>query len=226
MVKFDVKTVNNLLGIDDAFKAPDRLMEILSEREEREKLFRNFLKIDTNLEYDWFHEYFETEQAERKSKKQDFTPNSVAKLANSIVSEPGQTDYYEMAAGTGGMMIARWVYNVKEDPAFEHKRKDSMVNDVLTSSIFTYDPQAYWYHLEELSDRAIPFLLFNAAIRGINAVVIQCDSLSRKAKRAFYVKSDNKDFLAFSDILEIPKTDDFAKFLNVEWDLDGGDSDD
>lgn len=68
MVKFDVKTVNNLLGIDDAFKAPGRLMEILLEREEREKLFRNFLKIDTNLEYDWFHEYFETEQAERKSK--------------------------------------------------------------------------------------------------------------------------------------------------------------
>lgn len=224
MVKFDVKTVNNLLGIDDAFKAPDRLMEILSEREEREKLFRNFLKIDTNLEYDWFHEYFEAEQAERKSKKQDFTPNSVARLANAITSEPRQTDYYEMAAGTGGMMIARWAYNVKEDPAFTGKRKDTMANDILTSSIFTYDPQAYWYHLEELSDRAIPFLLFNAAIRGINAVVIQCDSLSRKAKRAFYVKSDNKDFLAFSDILEVPKTDKFAKFLNVEWNLDGGDS--
>ena len=51
-------------------------------------------------------------------KKQDFTPDTIAKLANSIASEPGQTDYYEMAAGTGGMMIARWVYNIKEDPAF------------------------------------------------------------------------------------------------------------
>lgn len=220
MVKFDVKTVNNLLGIDDAFKAPDRLMEILSEREEREKLFRNFLKIDTNLEYDWFHEYFETEQAERKSKKQDFTPDSVAKLANSIACEPRHTDYYEMAAGTGGMMIARWVYNIKEDPVFVLKRKETMVNDVLTSSIFTYSPRAYWYHLEELSDRAIPFLLFNAAIRGINAVVIQCDSLSRKAKRAFYVMNNSDDFLAFSDILEVPKTDKFAKFFNVEWNLD------
>lgn len=217
MVKFDVKTVNNLLGIDDAFKAPSRLMEILLKKEEREELFGNFLKIDTNLDYDWFHEYFETEQAERKSKKQDFTPNSVARLANAITSEPGHADYYEMAAGTGGMMIARWVYNIKEDPAFALKRKDTMVNDVLTSSIFTYSPRAYWYHLEELSDRAIPFLLFNAAIRGINAAVIQCDSLSRKAKRAFYVKNDSDDFLAFSDILEIPKTDDFAKFLNVEW---------
>lgn len=48
MVKFDVKTVNNLLGIDDAFKAPGRLMEILLKKE-REELFRNFLKIDTNL---------------------------------------------------------------------------------------------------------------------------------------------------------------------------------
>lgn len=217
MVKFDVKTVNDLLGIDDAFKAPERLMEILLKKEEREELFGNFLKIDTNLDYDWFHEYFETEQAERKSKKQDFTPNSVARLANAITSEPRQTDYYEMAAGTGGMMIARWVYNIKEDPAFALKRKETVVNDVLTSSIFTYDPQAYWYHLEELSDRAIPFLLFNSSVRGINAEVIQCDSLSRKAKRAFYVKNDSNNFLAFSDILEIPKTDDFAKFLNVEW---------
>lgn len=217
MVKFDVKTVNDLLGIDDAFKAPERLMEILLKKEEREELFGNFLKIDTNLDYDWFHEYFETEQAERKSKKQDFTPNSVARLANAITSEPRQTDYYEMAAGTGGMMITRWAYNVKEDPAFTGKIKSTMADDILTSSIFTYSPRTYWYHLEELSDRAIPFLLFNAAIRGINAVVIQCDSLSRKAKRAFYVKSDSYDFLAFSDILEIPKTDDFAKFLNVEW---------
>lgn len=217
MVKFDVKTVNNLLGIDDAFKAPDRLMEILLEREEREKLFRNFLKIDTDLEYDWFHEYFETEQAERKSKKQDFTPNVVAKLANSIATEPGQTDYYEMAAGTGGMMIARWAYNVKEDPAFTGKIKSTMADDILTSSIFTYSPRTYWYHLEELSDRAIPFLLFNAAIRGINAVIIQCDSLDRKAKRAFYVKNDSDNFLAFSDILEVPKTDKFGKFLNVKW---------
>lgn len=217
MVKFDVKTVNNLLGIDDAFKAPGRLMEVLLEKEEREKLFRKFLKIDTNLEYDWFHEYFETEQAERKSKKQDFTPNAIAKLANAIVCEPGQADYHEMAAGTGGMMIARWVYNAKEDPAFVHKRKDTVVNNILTSSVFSYSPRTYWYHLEELSDRAIPFLLFNASIRGINAAVVQCDSLSRKAKRAFYVKNDSNDFLAFSDILEIPKTDDFAKFLNVEW---------
>lgn len=217
MVKFDVKTVNDLLGIDDAFKAPERLMEILLKKEEREELFGNFLKIDTNLDYDWFHEYFETEQAERKSKKQDFTPNSVARLANAITSEPRQTDYYEMAAGTGGMMITRWAYNVKEDPAFTGKIKSTMADDILTSSIFTYSPRTYWYHLEELSDRAIPFLLFNAAIRGINAVIIQCDSLSRKAKRAFYVENDSDDFLAFSDILEVPKTDKFAKFLNVEW---------
>lgn len=220
MVKFDVKTVNDLLGIDDAFKAPERLMEILLKKEEREELFGNFLKIDTNLDYDWFHEYFETEQAERKSKKQDFTPNSVARLANAITSEPRQTDYYEMAAGTGGMMITRWAYNVKEDPAFTGKIKSTMADDILTSSIFTYSPRTYWYHLEELSDRAIPFLLFNSAIRGINGVVIQCDSLSRRAKRAFYVKSDNKDFLAFSNILEVPKTGDFAKSLNVEWVLD------
>lgn len=217
MAKFDVKTVNGLLGIDDAFKAPERLMEILLKKEEREELFGNFLKIDTNLDYDWFHEYFETEQAERKSKKQDFTPNSVARLANAITSEPRQTDYYEMAAGTGGMMITRWAYNVKEDPAFTVKIKSTMADDILTSSIFTYSPRTYWYHLEELSDRAIPFLLFNAAIRGINAVIIQCDSLDRKAKRAFYVKNDSDNFLAFSDILEVPKTDKFGKFLNVKW---------
>ena len=49
MVKFDVKTVNDLLGIDDAFKAPGRLMELLLKKEKREELFRKFLKIETNL---------------------------------------------------------------------------------------------------------------------------------------------------------------------------------
>ena len=94
MVKFDVKTVNNLLGIDDAFKAPDRLMEILSEREEREKLFRNFLKIDTNLEYDWFHEYFEAEQADenrrnktlRLTRLQDWQTQSLLNQGRRIIT--------------------------------------------------------------------------------------------------------------------------------------------
>lgn len=70
------------------------------------------------------------------------------------------------------------------------------------------------YNIDGLLKRDVTF----------DAKIPQGKKPSKKAKRAFYVKNDSNDFLAFSDILEVPKTDKFAKFLNVEWNLDGGDS--
>lgn len=89
---------NALLGIDDSYKAPDALWSILRDKERREELFRKTLELHRyNVDYDWFHEYFQEEHADRAQKKQDFTPNSVATLLSELVSgerKPGDT-YYE-----------------------------------------------------------------------------------------------------------------------------------
>ena len=210
-MQFDVNTVNKILNIDDAYKAPDTLLALMLNKTQRENIFKKFLNISTDLSFDWFHEYFEDEQAERKSKKQDFTPDSIATLLNKLTSNTTGY-YYEPTAGTGGILITRWWQDCLNDPVGTKNN-----TNIPGISFFTYDPRKYWYQVEELSDRAVPFLIFNMAIRGMNGVAIQCDSLSREAKEAYFIRNDTDNALAFSEVIEVPKTKDFEKELNIKW---------
>ena len=204
---FDERTVNGLLEIDDSFKAPDKLLKIMLS-DDRGKLFDKFLDVSTDMKYDWFTEYFESEQAQRKTKKQDFTPSSIADLMIRLIGEKATSTYYEPCAGTGGIFIKRWHYNRVHDPVC---KLDGRL------SIFTYDPCHYWYQLEELSDRALPFLLFNMSIRGVNGVAVQCDSLERTCKDIYFVRNDSDNFQAYSEVFKMPHTDELAEFCNVKW---------
>lgn len=210
-MQFDVSTVNKILNIDDAYKAPDTLLALMLDKTQRKNIFKKFLNISTDLSFDWFHEYFEDEQAERKSKKQDFTPDSIATLLNKLTSNTTGY-YYEPTAGTGGILITRWWQDCLNDPV--GTKTNTSIPGI---SFFTYDPRKYWYQVEELSDRAVPFLIFNMAIRGMNGVAIQCDSLSREAKNAYFIRNDTDNALAFSEVIEVPKTKDFEKELNINW---------
>ncbi|MCI7590933.1 MAG: SAM-dependent DNA methyltransferase, partial [Lactobacillus johnsonii] len=149
-MQFDVNTVNKILNIDDAYKAPDTLLALMLDKIQRENIFKKFLNVSTDLSFDWFHEYFEDEQAERKSKKQDFTPDSIATLLNKLT---GNTTgyYYEPTAGTGGILITRWWQDCLNDPVGTKNN-----TNIPGISFFTYDPRKYWYQVEELSDRAVP----------------------------------------------------------------------
>lgn len=199
---FDVKTVNALLDIDESYKAPERMLQLMLDDQKRVATFKKFLKISTNMEFDWFHEYFEDEQAERKTKKQDFTPQSISRLMTSLVGRNPTGTYYEPAAGTGGIVITRWWNDRLTDPV--HLKPKFSKNTGF--SILTYDPRNYWYQAEEMSDRAIPFLLFNMAIRGMNGAVVQCDSLEREAKEAYFVRNNTDNWLGFSEIIKLPHT--------------------
>nr|DAV65090.1 MAG TPA: N-6 DNA Methylase [Caudoviricetes sp.] len=216
-MKFDVKTVNKLLGIDDAFKAPTKMMDLMLDPKKREETFKKFLEIETDMSYEWFQEYFGDEQAERKSKKQDFTPTSISNLVAKLVGKDNST-YYEPAAGTGSMLIAKWHNDRLKNPLYKRPETDNPLIKFLTSPTFTYDPRAYWYQAEELSDRALPFLIFNMAIRGMNGSITQCDSLSRKATRAFFIRNDTDNYLGFSEVIELPKNQEVADLLGVHWD--------
>lgn len=192
--------INNLLGIKESYKAPDRLMEIIyMNKPERDKYFMDFLNVfDKDVTYDWFHDYFQDEHADRRNQKQDFTPQSVSSLLSQMVGSEGKT-YYEPAAGTGGILIERWNY------------------DRMQHSPFDYEPRDYYYTAEELSDRAIPFLLFNMLIRGMNGNVVQCDVLTREATGAFFIQNDNNDFMGFSSLNLLPYNEDTETELNIKF---------
>lgn len=194
---------NKLFGVDDSYKAPAKIMEILYDKDRREKLFMDLLEANNyDVGFDWFHEYFEDEHADRKNKKQDFTPECVANLLSRLVmvdNNNNNGNYYEVAVGTGGIMIKHW----------DNFRRTFMPWD--------YYPQYHFAFVEELSDRTIPFLLLNMMIRGMNGIVIHGDSLSRKTKNAYFICNTNNDHLKFSGITNIPHTEKFEKELMVEF---------
>lgn len=117
--------------------------------------------------------------------------------------------------GTGGILITRWWSDCLEDPIHLSKVDKKALDQNPGISFFTYDPRNYWYQVEEMSDRAIPFLIFNMAIRGMNGVAVQCNSLSREAKEAYFIRNDSDNFLGFSKVIKLPHTKDLGQELHI-----------
>lgn len=207
MTKLDTATINKLIGVDDIFKAPSTLMKRLLNKPDREKMFDAFLNINKDVSYDWFTNYFQDEAAQRKKEKQDFTPKSISNLVNQMIFDSTNDNYYEPAAGTGGMAIEHWW------------------QECLKQSPFSYKPHEHFMVLEERSERAIPFLLFNLSIRGINAAVNQCDSLDRGSKKynkgVFFIQNIKDNPIGYSSVNIMPYTDEVKHCLDTEdWDKD------
>ena len=95
----------------------------------------------------------------------------------------------DICAGTGGLTIKRYAEN----------------------------PDAQFY-CEEFSDRALPFLLFNLAIRNINAVVLHGDSLSREFK-AIYKLTKSTEFSSIEIVDEVPATKSETVIMNPPYSL-------
>lgn len=186
-----INKFNEILGVSDSRDAPEKLMKILYNKNKREEMFNELLEIKKYLDHDWFHEYFQEEHAQRKKHKQDFTPQQVCEITNRIAQPKEEGTYFEATAGSGGMAIEHWNNN-----------------------------KSGFYHLEELSDRAIPFLLFNLLIRGINAVVIHGDSLNRTAKGVFFTQNNGKysnlNLMPYNDITEDEFNVEFTDFRHKE----------
>lgn len=192
-----LKEINAILGINDSYQAPDKIMELLLERERREKMFLQMLELfHWKLDFDWFHEYFQLEHADRKEKKQDFTPMEVARILALLTgNDTGMV--HEVAAGTGGIIIAKW-----------HEAR-------ISKTPFSYKPSDHLYVVEELSDRSIPFLLLNLAVRGMNAAVLHGDSLERSFKQIYFVQNLADHPGGFSDLNVMPRSKDAEEYFNV-----------
>lgn len=203
---FTVNQINSLLKVKESYKAPGVLLKILFNKNKREALFRDFLDINHDVSLDWFSEYYQKEISE-KDKNQDLTPHQLSELLAKLVNsgsenEPSDTSTnLDIGAGTGSLTISKWR------------------EDCLNSGFFTYKPHEHLYYCEELSDKAIPFLLFNMAIRGINCVVFHGDSFTRKCKGVFLIENQDDEYISFSDINLMPYNDEAKAYFNVnQWD--------
>ena len=195
-MELTVDKINQLIGVKESYQAPTKLNKILYNPDKRNRLFKKFLEVNHNVNYDWFSDYFMAVQREKTKRKQTFTPPELATVVTKLVVNSGH-QYFEPAAGTGALLVDRWN------------------QDRLKDSIFTYEPSHYLYEVEELSDACIPFLLFNILIRGMNAIVIHGDSLSRDIKQVYFCQNDKNDFMQFSSLNIMPHSDIVKHEFNI-----------
>ena len=179
--------INKLIGVSESYKAPDRMMEIvlMTDTAQRNAIYSSFMTaFGYDDSYEWFNDYFEDEHADRKGKKQDFTPKSIGKTLSGIIgSQKGIM--YEPAAGNGSLIISKWN------------------DDRLACDPFEYLPSDHVYVCCELSDRSVPFLLFNMAIRGMMGVVYHGNALTGKYKEAYTVVNDANSPVSFSSVYKL-----------------------
>lgn len=197
-IKNTLSKINELLEIDESYKAPEKMLKLISDKKTAVPLFFKSLEaFDYDLSYEWFNDYFEEEHADRKNKKQDFTPTCVSRLIAEMMKTDSGGIIYEPACGTGSTIIQHWY------------------QDRMKYSVWNYNPMRTLYYCEELSDRTVPFLLFNILIRGMNAVVIHGNTLTRKAKNIYHCFNSDNNAMGFSDLYILPKNQKTQKMFNV-----------
>ncbi len=101
--------INEILEVEESFHASYKIAKILESESSKNKLFEEFLKVETDLSYDWFLDYYQSEHSDRKGKMQDFTPNSIAEIASKILGQGSSN--LDMCSGVGGLTVKRWTDN-------------------------------------------------------------------------------------------------------------------
>lgn len=119
--------------------------------------YKKFKELVKDLSIDWLQKIFQYYEADRKEKKQDYTPESLAKFVAKL-SGNNADEVLDMCCGSGALTIQKWNENKKLK-----------------------------FICEEFDDNVIPFLLFNLAIRNIDAKVIQKDVLENSVSNKYRV---------------------------------------
>lgn len=135
--------------------------------------FDSFVNLVKDLSVDWLQKIFQYYEADRKEKMQDYTPISLAKFVGRLTRHTDEKTVYDLCAGSGALTIQKWDQN----------------NDL----------QFVCY---EFDKNVIPFLLFNLAVRNIEATVINGDALQDNVFKTYSIHKSNK----YSAVSEIEKS--------------------
>lgn len=94
---FEVKSVEQL---------GQQLLEVCKDTDKLEA-FSNL--VDGDLTQDWMQKIYQYYLADRKEKKQDYTPKSVAQLMGALIGDADKV--VDMCAGSGALIIQKWTQN-------------------------------------------------------------------------------------------------------------------
>ncbi len=128
-----------------------------------EQAKQKFCDLVNDLSIDWLQKIFQYYEADRKDKKQDYTPTTLASLMANIALRNNENDITDMCAGSGALTIQCWNLN--------HKIHAECL---------------------EFDENVMPMLLFNLAVRNISANVYQMDVLQNEVKHSWKVVPGKK----------------------------------
>lgn len=164
--------IRDLLQINDISDMPGRLMETVMKNDC--KIYDGFLDLVGNdLTVDYLQMIFQYYMADRKGKKQDYTPPALAKFLGRLTETEQEKSVYDLCAGSGALTIQKWI-----------------LNHNLHFVCYEYDK------------KVIPLLLFNLAVRNIDALVINGDALQGETFTRYTIKRGEK----YSIVTEIAET--------------------
>jgi type I restriction enzyme M protein len=101
--------INTILGIKENFQLHGALKDILFDEDKKTEVFEKFLEIENDLSYDWFTNYFQTNQSDRDSLMQDYTPDCICKIIQGLQKPNGII--LDECSGIGGLTISTWNQN-------------------------------------------------------------------------------------------------------------------
>lgn len=156
----DVTKFKVLTGSDETVEVPNNLLNILLSPY-KNRLLESITDIGVDMSDDFLRDFFEEEHAERVTRKQDFTPESVTTLIAGLQKQGD--NYFETAAGIGGLVIAQWVAN----------------NDIVVN-------------LEEISGVTISYLLLHMSIRNIAGIVKHANSITDEVYTTYVLTKGDK----------------------------------
>lgn len=146
-------------------ESPEQIPESLMEivLNGKIKYFDGFCDLVKDLSIDWLQKIFQFYLADRKVKMQDYPPASLARFVGKLVQAENEHSVYDLCAGSGALTIQKW-----------------NLNNELNFVCYEYDKIV------------IPILLFNLAVRNIDAVVVNGDALQDEVFATYLVRKGDK----------------------------------
>lgn len=127
-----------------------------------EKMDKFVELIGNDLSIDYIQKVYQYYLADRKEKKQDYTPKSLAKLM-AILAMSKDKKIIDMCAGSGALTIQAW----------------NLDNDIVVECL-------------EFDETVIPFLLFNLQVRNIEGIVKHMDVLENEIFNIYKITRTDK----------------------------------
>lgn len=134
-----------LFGVDNPDNLGSALMESVSNTDKL-KAFCDLVGGD--LSVDWIQMIYQYYLADRKEKKQDYTPKSLARFMGMLAGDDETT--VDMCAGSGALIIQKW--NQNHDLKFKAIEIDGNVIPFLLFNMVLRNIRCDVYQMDALTD--------------------------------------------------------------------------